>query len=493
MWWIPEVYETFYVFSDDIYLRCARLPIDEQSDSSRDSSLDSTLDSTSVDNMKLYLQDTGETLTTSIKNFYFGTTFMIPEPLREVHGLAVKCVWNEIVVDIPSCSEDSFLENSVFQKFTFEVIKTSEESLEVNILPYDDNSEELLSYEELNEENLNSNICEYKEVEEEGVDLKLMPLEPSVPEEILLQSQNFQENDNQSNSGTARVSKDLMTPEQLEAWLEEPLNTEDPEVAVDGYKTQDDYRRCRFYDPAIGGCFKGGRCKQIHVSEVDGSSRDSKEVTLNIPKTLPVPAVGTTLEVQVTRYKSVRSLVCRYVNQKSTKKDIDGKVLFEHMNLMNQIVQYKLMTEKPALKQLVIAKIDSSFYRCRVEDYTSTDSAFEVLMLDYGLLKKVHMKYLYSWSPRFDYYPFLTIEIAIANIQPFTNDETAFRNKLMDIIEESGNRLKCLVVENFCDIECLLYNDKCEDIGRKLIDWGFVAEKALKAPTDLKSSTFFPG
>lgn len=47
--------------------------------------------------------------------------------------------------------------------------------------------------------------------------------------------------------------------------------TQNAMIAVMGYNPQDDKRICKFYDPATGGCFKGGKCRLEHVAKLEGN------------------------------------------------------------------------------------------------------------------------------------------------------------------------------------------------------------------------------
>lgn len=72
-----------------------------------------------------------------------------------------------------------------------------------------------------------------------------------------------------------------MSEEDRNVLFEEPLNTQNALVASMGYNPQDDKRICPFFDPRIGGCFKGSSCRMEHVAKLKGGKFSIFEVCIS--------------------------------------------------------------------------------------------------------------------------------------------------------------------------------------------------------------------
>jgi Tudor domain len=454
------MFETILIRTDDgAFFRCSRLPIN-------DDEHDPTVF------MNIFLIDTGENFILKILDVPDGTFFELPEAMKEVAGLAIKCQCNEIEIEHQFESQQSFLANNLYRKFTFEVVNVmTGGELKVDIMPYDESS--------INEdpEAENPHVKSNKDCEQNQVQIQLKPI---------------------LNKEDGAVKKEMMTEEELEIWNEEPLNTGNAQVAVQGFSTRDDERLCKFYDPTIGGCFKGGRCKQRHRLEIkDGSCRDQIKIYFNdISKILPSPVLHSTVKIEITSFYDVSKFLCRYAKLKNVKGGSDLETLIDHMNEEEETKNFTQLTYYPSIHQLVIFKSsDDKFYRARVKSLQDDKKTVELLLVDLGLIEKAQCNRIFNWSTRFNYLSFQAIEMEIANIQPLPRN-TGDREGIaivLDYLNQSRNSLKAVIFENVVGIKVKLFNTCGEDIGQELVDRKLAAEKVVDLPTLANFKTFIPG
>lgn len=441
MWWYPCIYETFYVqmADDELFYRCIRLMVDVD------------LDPTNF--MKLYLLDTGETFTIPISNLPNGAFYEMPEAIKKVPPLAMKCCINEIEVET---SEDNFLLKNLFNKFTFEVMEIDHEKLYVNILPFMD---ELTCSEDESSS------------EEEEIVVELEAL-PSIKKE------------------EDAITKEYFTKEELEMLEEKPLNTEDALVAVQGFHTKDDERICKFYDPQIGGCWKGGNCRMIHIHKTeDGTCRDKVFVYYNnIPTAFPFPQLYSNITIELTSFIQGSRFYCLYKKLKPRKSlpGITIEHLIDDMNSEEAVGRYQKMKFFPSYKQLLVVKlINGKFYRGRVEELADDDGLVDVLIVDLGIVEKVPLKFLYEWEPRFNYLEFQSVEMEIVNIKlPPNGSVQDIQSRVFEIMKKASTKyLKVTIFENITGIKCKLYDENDDDIGDILVNEGLALARAVDPPT----------
>lgn len=452
MWWFPTIYEKFFLDTDDGFLRATRLPLGS------DAGLDS------AEFMQVYFLDTGESfIIQKPYDEFHQNTFEMPEELKQVPALAVKCRLSEILVEDETSSDSLFLFDNLYRRLTFEVVAVGYDCLTVNVLPYDDSQSD-------EEDEMKSEVSSSVDKSDEIV-IQFTPAE------------------------VGAVTKKLMTPAELEIWDEEPLNTDNAQIAVQGFQTHDDDRRCKFYDPAIGGCFKGGRCKQLHLSEItDGTCRDRKELFYcNILEQLPLPALLMNVKIEITSFTSVNKFWCRYIKLKPTRDGYSLETLINHMNQPDEVKTFTQLKEIPSVQQLVLVKSDGQFHRGCVESLPDDKMNVPVWLVDFGVVEVTSSKNLYHWCTKFNYLAFQSLQMEIANIQPFEHDLEgceAAMERMKEIIDDSKNCLKALIFDNVPTIRCTLFNLKGEDIGEELVSEGFLAARKI-APAS--TSKFIPG
>ena len=401
--------------------------------------------------MEIFLIDTGEKFMHEFLNTFQNSFFEMPETLNKIPGRAIKCKWNKVHVDHKFDSDVHFIADSIYQNFTFEVVEViTERLLVVNVWPS--------------------------------------------PDFILLESR---DNDHKSFAAEELTLKDdekrpgqeLFTVKELEILDEEPLNTGNPLIAVQGFVTHDDDRLCKFFDPDTVGCFKGGRCRMQHRPEIkDGTCRDTIKMDyLSIPKTYVTPALHSQIKIEITYFYNISKFLCHYRNLKPSKSDVSLPDLIECMNDESKIATYTKIKFNPSYKQLVFYKSeDEHFYRARVDSWLNEDMTTELLLVDIGIVVLAKQNQIYNWCADFNMFLFQAIEMEIVNIQPFPGHEEEREGEGFDIIkkyqEEGKNMLKADVFENVNGIKVKLMNRSEDDIGEELIGLKLALKKKVDPP-----------
>ena len=414
-------------------MRCSRVPLSDDS-----------LDSKEL--MQIFFLDTGETFLQKIIDIPDNSFYEMPEALMKVSPRAIKCKWKEVHLDHQFLSDGAFIANNIFSKLNFEVVE--ELPLVVNIKSHYDHSP-----------------------------LKtLSNLESSVSETVL-----------ESTDASKTNNKDMFTVKELEILNEEPLNTENPLLAVQGFITRDDNRLCKFYDPNIGGCFKGGRCRQRHRLEIkDGTCRDAiKTDYLNIPKVLPVPAVYTQVRIEITHFYSINRFLCRYKKLKPSKSDMDLNSLLDFINDEEKIKTYTPIKFNPTWNQLVMYKAnDGKFYRARIESCFDEDMNVDLVLVDLGTVESASQDRIFNWCNEFNSVAFQSVEMEIVNIQSIQDDAKDLEGVkiIIDYQKEGKNTLKADVFNNVCGIKVVLLNKNDDDIGEELVGRKLALKKKMQPP-----------
>lgn len=163
---------------------------------------------------------------------------------------------------------------------------------------------------------------------------------------------------------------------ELWAKKEEPINF-NAQVAVQGFRTKDDDRRCMFYDSKTGGCFKGGRCKLQHLPDIpDGTCRDTKDIHFYDINSPPLPAVKTFQKINIISFIDTHRFTCHYLDKDQFYNGMQLKDLREELKSGN----YERFKELPAIGELVTAKIGDIYYRARVLDEVDDEMKFPVYL-----------------------------------------------------------------------------------------------------------------
>lgn len=452
MWWFPTLWERFFVNLEGVLYRACRSPITSGEASGCDSSKF----------MKIHLLDTGENHLIPLSDIPLDAFYEMPPEVMEVPPLAIKCIVNNIEIesgDGPgSDGFEQFIADNVYKTFAFEVVSIEDDKLVVNVLPYASSETSSIDIDEEFNDGLSG----------ENVNLVMaapvaQPIHPTA------------------------LTKEYFTQQELEILDEEPLNTGNALVAVQGFQTHDDRNICQFYDPELRGCWKGGRCKQLHISKIeDGTCRDRQRIHMtDIPKSFPLPQLFSIIPIEITSFIRGVRFYCRYPTLKTRRDGITLEHLLDEMNSEDEVSQYQRFKFMPGFKELVIVQSnDGRFYRARVEELLDEDCSAELLLVDFGILEKASLKMLYHWVPRFNYLEFQTVEMEIANIQlPRGGHYEDIQVKILKIMDKSpNNMLQAIIVENVVAIRCKLLDEYGDDIGEMLAGEGFARLRSVDPP-----------
>lgn len=316
------------------------------------------------DMMSFYLLDTGEVFQSPIKEMLNKTMFLMPEFLKKIQPIAFRCVWN--------AQGDDNLQDALYGKFTFEVLEVNDELVRVNMWKF----------------------------EEERIDLALSRIEEE-----------------------EEVSDDSMDSEQLREILdnEEPVIF-DVQVAVQGFHTRDDERRCQFYDFRTGGCWKKGRCKLHHFPDLVETFRDKKAVNFYDVSAPPQPKCNILYDIKIISFNSLNSFTCYYLDEETF---YHGKSLQELRKKLNSEPHNRL-EKLPAIGELVTAKIKGKFYRARILEEMDDFMTFPVYLVDEGTYnERVLCEHIYEYCAHLKDFPFFAIEMTIADMEPLEKNSRA--------------------------------------------------------------------
>lgn len=457
IWWYISYNEPFIVKIDDGFFRAIRVPASGDFDKELF--------------MEIYLLDTGERFVLRIIDFHFEAIFEMPPTAKSIPALALKCELNHIEVG-PFANELEFFKAILYHKFTIEVVSVEEDFLLVDIYPFDETNESLgdSSLDESLENSPQEQVALDKETNE--------------------QSSSFSELSADSNQLSPVIKIENFNSMEQFIWLSEPLATDDPLIAVQGFATEDNVGLCKFSDPQIGGCWKKGQCHLRHQNTIkDGSCRDQQEIFhINKYKTLPLPPIHSVVKIKITTVVSTNQFWCTYVNTKaSSNKPLD--TLVATMNKPEEIKSYQAIKFAPAENQLVVVKAsDGKYYRGRVTDGDTdyeTELAANVLLVDFGIFEKIFLDSIFNWIHRFGHeLEFQAVEMEIANIKPLENndDEQDAIHLLNKLIAKHQNKFKALIFENIVGIKCRLTCPDFDDIGEHLVDIGLASPRTIQPP-----------
>lgn len=220
---------------------------------------------------------------------------------------------------------------------------------------------------------------------------------------------------------------------------EDHLSTENAMIAIQGFSTRDDEKRCMHYNRETKGCFKKGRCKLNHVLELEeGVYRDKKEIFYSnqFPQTLP--RVSALYEIKIIAFSSFTRFFCHIIDDEF----YDGKNfqnLCKDINDQKEVAGYQKLRCLPACGELVMVFHANAYYRGKVLDLCDLNSCVPVFLVDEGnVLESVHIKSLYEYCSRFSAYPFFAIEMEIANIAAKTEIENDGIDRMMEMQKESN-------------------------------------------------------
>lgn len=389
--------------------------------------------------LHLYLMDTGETFVYPPQQ-RLPQCYVMAYELSAIPGRAVRCELSN--------PEDTQLASLLYQEVQIQILDQSYDTFLVKILP------EVLTADT----DIESSYRSLDDLEEN----------PAMPQ--------------------------FLMDREEEEILDVEINTSDAEVAVHGFKpSNSEDRLCKFYDPKIRGCFKGGRCKLRHEIKVEDNFVDTHKIFFeNSHNRLLIPRVHAKVKVEITHFLDINRFYCLYAHD--PRKEEHTKSFIKEMNSNENVQMYQQLRFPPCEKQLVILNYENAFCRARIENVLDIDAeTYTVLLVDFGVIIELKsFKFIYEWSTFFDYVPFKAQEMVIVNIKPISEKQTKKGIEyLKEQISGSENPLAAYIFDNIVDVECqLLLED--EDVGDILVHEGFAAAKRIfppAKPTDL----FLPG
>lgn len=350
----------------------------------------------SNEKFRFRLLDTGEKYHSSIDDL-LGSLFLMPEHLEKIPPAAVLCTWQDRYEGSKN-SDVSFEEVTLYKKYTFEVLQVkSNGSILVNMWSNDDGSA------------LNS--------------------------------------DNGGNSNETKDTSELeISMEHLKELLdkEEPTNF-DAQVAVQGFHTRDDDRRCKFYDPKTGGCWKGGNCKLEHVPEIDGAFRDTKNIHYYDRSSPPLPKCNFCYPIKIISFCDANRFIftCHYIEGDKFYK---GKKLEDLRKEINSD-DHENLTELPAIGELVTVKIGKSFHRARIIEEVDDFMTIPVFLVDEGIYnERVPYDMIYKYCAYLQDYPFFAVEMEIADVKPLKYPIDREAKEFILEVEKRSGPLKAFIV-----------------------------------------------
>uniref|UniRef100_A0A1Q3FVI6 C3H1-type domain-containing protein n=1 Tax=Culex tarsalis TaxID=7177 RepID=A0A1Q3FVI6_CULTA len=267
-----------------------------------------------------------------------------------------------------------------------------------------------------------------------------------------------------------RISEKTLTQEQLDVLYEEPLGTTNAMKATMGFVPQDDRRICPHYEPSLEGCFKGSRCKLLHVAkDPDGWTRDQTLHKVKIRAQLNEPKVGSVVHMIPTTVVSVDEFYAHLEVAENGTKLVELQAL---LNDARNVKELRPLNHKPYTREYVFARFaeDGQWYRAEVLDYFH-DELIVVFYLDYGNQERLGMADLRTWDDRFDYLPFQAVHCRLANVtrkvEEVGEEDIQGTLALREAIYDKRIAVKVLDIRSYWEV--LVY-DGCEiDVGEFLV------------------------
>lgn len=343
-----------------------------------------------------YLLDTGEAMQFSYQDVEKMKLFKMPNHLQEIPPGAFRCV---LTTKSKYLQQDpNFLESSIYEKFTIKVLSVEQDgTLHVDLEKY------------------------------ENIDLNLKPIVK-------------QENENSNNENEVDKFKECLEKN-------DPIIF-DAQVAVQGFHTNDDKRRCKFYNHSTDECWKKGRCKQQHMADlVDGTCRDKKLVHVFDINGPSQPKRNFFYSIKIVSFINLNRFMGYFINKGSIQEIYHGKTLNELREKLNS-GSFKKLTMLPAVGELVTVKIKDKFFRAQIEEEIDDFMTFPVGLVDEGRFNvRVSYNDLYEYCVSLQDFPFFAVEFTIADIEPLKSNprDKEAQNYILTVQEHDGP-LKALIV-----------------------------------------------
>lgn len=353
IFWYPQVGEKFLFCFNNEYYRAQRIA-------------ESVTNPFASACINVQLIDVGEIMSIPVtKNTEVNDAFyMLPEKLQIIQPLAIKC--KLIDTDFDDAQDRiMFLTDNLYEYLlTFEAVDVQDDLIYVQIWPYEQHDDEYDMYE-----------------------------------------------GNDENAGP--LDKPIFTQDELDELFEEPLNTEDPMEAVQGYSAREDEQLCQFYNPNTGACFKGSLCKMKHLPLPSAYDYRDRQETFIAKTNIEGITVDRMYEIKITAFISPNMIICCLDDNQwyDRYEEIQTKI-----NMPNEVKNYKKIQFEPEVTQLVLVKLKEDFHRAKI--ITVGSESYVVWLVDLGCLKIAVFENLYEWTMRLEDDKHLTYEMEITNFRP---------------------------------------------------------------------------
>ncbi|XP_037806977.1 uncharacterized protein LOC119600656 [Lucilia sericata] len=274
------------------------------------------------------------------------------------------------------------------------------------------------------------------------------------------------------NTGPDNVKCKQLTDDELEMLYEEPLNTSNAMKAVMGYDPQDDKRICRFYDPEIGGCFKGVNCKLEHtLRQPDGWTKDvipaASIIDCRHPTTIFPPG-------------SIINITPTYIGRLDRFYAIINDPLQTATPLVwndEDIPSWKHLKKPPHMFELVLSRyIDDLWYRAKIMSHDDDYKMFKVLYVDYGNYQVVHLRNLASIDMSIAQMPYQAILCRIEGVREKQSLSVDERKNAIEILCEMilNKSMDVKVTSHYEDLFISFIDTNEYPIPHKFVEMGFL-------------------
>jgi len=239
------------------------------------------------------------------------------------------------------------------------------------------------------------------------------------------------------------------------------VDVDDAGVALTGYKARDESEICYFYQRGQT-CKRGSSCPYKHIKpSSDGQTTDKKAVMYS-SKTVELPAVGTTVGVEVTAAMSASHF---YVNFPVSSKHLptlaeaadDCQKGDENLKTLWDKLQKAYKDNPPrdgdyllrGIGEIVVAKFskDNCWYRARVIDRKPEISSVKVFFVDYGNSETVPESRIRDIRPEFLHFPFQAVECRLAKVELYRDPNKMRRALTIFKNEVDGKNMTANVVD----------------------------------------------
>ncbi|XP_017835513.1 uncharacterized protein LOC108594887 [Drosophila busckii] len=274
-----------------------------------------------------------------------------------------------------------------------------------------------------------------------------------------------------------------LTPEQA-ALLDniEPC-TSDAVKAVLGFRPKDDERICRQYDPKINGCFKGARCKLLHVPLADHDATKDIEPVNALPDTIyeaPIASeVGSTVRLLVTHIHTPTHLYAQLVDE-----NIKTPLVWSSKDVPEPERKFK---RPPIELEIVLALYnDGCYYRAQVMEKFKDKfkTVYKIFYIDYGNTEYVSIESLAPCTDAISLKPQRALSCFISGIKYITSSNPFMNANCVEFLKSKllNVEVDVLLCSHTADGYIIELRKRFSQVPQQLIEHGFV--EAITEPDE---------